>query len=419
MSEILRAPLPLPTSRDLSQDTYAEGPYHFHCVRREGMPASIKRSKQVLGNLGSDASASAPYPAKTAQHVLDAVKFRSQQLINDKKVIEDDAIVKFFKETIKQTPRISYLQPGSNIMSMCKVKAEFWLLHLDIAQREQLHGLCSKICEDIPQFSNSAKTVGITIPFRFKEVPGLPAPFKNTIGLMNVELAKMKWGKNAQDTEKSQTVVEISVFSTSKPMFGGGGSQFSNSDQIDVQFVTDFGQYVKPSSSNAKKMKREDVAAFLEGHGFRSSTLKHMQLDGKELLRMFRASKDVDKLSRVFSMHESEVRRLINTLDMITRRATPEKYNKKAARGRNIREMKNTAEIEFLPFYKGVQVRFDQALSLEAEIRSTAEGVLNKVLDTMESGARPALSQILECEGTNQEWQKAFEKELDIIEIKE
>merc|ERR1712066_211367 len=214
-------------------------------------------------------------------------------------------------------------------------------------------------------------------------------------------------------------VVEISVFSTSKSIFGGGGSQLSDSDQIDVQFVTDFGQYVKPSLSNAKKLNKEEVAAFLEGHGFRSWTLKNMQMDGKLLLRMFRAGQDIEKLSRVFSMEESEVKRLINTLDMITRRATPEKYIKSQARGRKIREMKNTAEIEFLPFYKGVQVRFDQALSLEAEIRSTAEGVLNKVLDNMDSGARPALSQILECEGANQEWHKAFEKELDVIETKE
>merc|ERR1712066_234515 len=205
-------------------------------------------------------------------------------------------------------------------------------------------------------------------------------------------------------------VVEISVFSTSKSIFGGGGSQLSDSDQIDVQFVTDFGQYVKPSLSNAKKLNKGEVAAFLKGHGFRSPTLQQIQMDGKQLLRMFRAGQDIDKLSRVFSMDESEVKRLINTMDMIPRRATPEKYNKNAARGRKIREMRNPAEIEFLPFYKGVQVRFDRALSLEAEIRSTAEGMLNKVLDNMD-GSRPAISQILECEGATQEWQKAFEKE--------
>merc|ERR1719384_2910707 len=168
------------------------------------MPASIKRSKEVLSNLGSDGSASAPYSAKTAQNVLDAVKFRSEQLINEKKVIHDDAIVKFFEETLKQTPRISYLQPGSEIMSMCKIKAEFWLLHLDIASRDILYKHVKNICKKCPSmFPGDAKTVGITVPFRFKSQAGLTAAFDSSVGLMNIEVKKMKWGSNASDTMKS------------------------------------------------------------------------------------------------------------------------------------------------------------------------------------------------------------------------
>merc|ERR1712173_450796 len=97
---------------------------------------------------------------------------------------------------------------------------------------------------------------------------------------------------------------------------------------------------------------------------------------------------------------------------MIARRSTPNKYNERLAKGKDakkekkiLKKMRNTAEIEFLPFYKPVQVRCNSAVTLEAEIRSTAEMFVNKILHENEI-KNIQVQRNLATGGCNNSWRK-------------
>jgi len=154
-----------------------------------------------------------------------------------------------------------------------------------------------------------------------------------------------------------------------------------------MQFVTDMGQFVKPSMSYVNRMTKQDVEFMLEQHGFRSHLLTIMQMDGNQLMRLIGQAQDVEKLSRILSMPVKEIQRLLSTMMMIARRSTPMKYNERLAKVKNakkeakiLKKMRNTAEIEFLPFYKPVQIRCNSAVTLESEIRASAEMFVHKIM---------------------------------------
>jgi hypothetical protein len=338
-------------------------------------------------------------------------------LEENESVVSSDKIVNFFRD-LKIAPRISHLQPGSEIMSACKIKAEFWLLHLDVATRNRLHALVKKICKETPCHKNGS-TVGLTIPFKFKDNPDLTAPFNSTVGLMSIEPAKMKWKIDSSDMSKSNTVVEISMFETDTQLFGDEADKVTDDEHEDIKIeaVSDMGQFVKHSLTYINRMSKEEVETLLEQYGFRSHLLSLMNMNGVQLMHMLGKNQDMDKLSRILSISPPELRRLLYIVNMISRRATPEKYSERLSKSKSSRtrekimkKMRNTAEIEILPMWKPVQIRCDRALCLETEIRATAECVIRRVLD--EKKKDYSITRTLAVSGINKQWKEARDQEV-------
>jgi hypothetical protein len=164
-------------------------------------------------------------------------------------------------------------------------------------------------------------------------------------------------------------------------------------------------------------MSKEEVETLLEQYGFRSHLLSLMNMNGVQLMHMLGKNQDMDKLSRILSISPPQLRRLLYIVNMISRRATPEKYSERLSKSKSSRtrekimkKMRNTAEIEILPMWKPVQVRCDRALCLETEIRATAECVIRRVLD--EKKKDYSITRTLDVSGINKQWKEARDQEV-------